>query len=130
MLDALIEVDAHKVQIALFYVGQRVGLLLWDGHSLHSDLSNRWPEALPPRRVLSDMQLALWSLPAVRSVLPSGWQVVEKTDGARQLLKDDGLYTSIKPVNEGAFEIAYSQAAWKLRVDSPGGMRPCATGVR
>lgn len=130
MLDALIEVDAHKVQIALFYIGQRVGLLLWDGSSLHSELSNRWPDALQPRRVLNDMQLALWPAPVVQSSLPNGWKLLEEADGSRQLLQDDSLHTSIKPIDEAAFEIAYGQAAWKLRVDSPGGMHPCATGVR
>ena len=130
MLDALIEVDAHKVQIALFYVGQRVGLLLWDGHSLHSELSSRRPDALLPRRVLNDMQLALWPHPVVQAALPSGWQVVEKIGGARQLLQDGRLHTSVTPIDAGAFEISYARAAWKLRVDSPGGMHPCETSVR
>jgi hypothetical protein len=125
-LDALLEVDAHNVRLALFHMGQRMGILLWDGQQLQTQLSRWWPAQLPPAQVLSDMQLALWPASAVVQALPEGWVLEEKGQGPTRHLAFQGQERiTIQAVGAQAFDIRYAPAAWQLHVASPGGMQPC-----
>lgn len=126
VLEALLEVDAHSVRLALLHMGQRMGVLLWDGQQLQTQLSRWWPAQLSPAQVLSDMQLALWPASAVVQALPEGWVLEEK--GLRQtrhLAFQGQERITVQAVGEQAFEIRYAPVAWQLHVASPGGMRPC-----
>ena len=125
MLDALLEVDGQSVRLALFHLGQRMGVLSWDGQQLQTQLSRWWPAQLLPAQVLSDMQLALWPAPAIAQALPAGWQVQEGGQG-RRLSYQSQLRVEVQPVGVDAFDIRYAPAAWGLHVASPGGMQPCA----
>lgn len=124
-LDALLEVDAQTVRLALFHLGQRMGVLRWDGTRLGTQLSPWWPAPLVPAQVLSDMQLALWPLAAIAPTLPPRWSVTE-ADGVRRLVHAGQTHVEVRRAGADAFEIVYPQAAWRLRIASPGGMQPCA----
>lgn len=127
-LDALLEVDAHSVRLALFHMGQRMGMLLWDGQQLQTQLSRWWPAQLPPAQVLSDMQLALWPASAVVQALPEGWVLEEKGQGQRQsrhVAFQGQERITVQAAGAQAFDIRYAPVAWQLHVASPGGMRPC-----
>lgn len=122
-LDALLEVDAQHVRLALFHMGQRMGVLDWDGHQLDTQLSRWWPSQLAPQQVISDMQLALWPAAVIANALPPGW-VIQEGDSTRRysykgeeriLVKTDG----------DALRIRYAPAVWELLVATPGGMQPC-----
>lgn len=123
-LDALLEVDAHSVRLALFHMGQRMGTLLWDGQQLQTQLSAWWPAQLPPAQVLSDMQLALWPASAVVQALPEGW-VLEEKGQVRHLAFQGQQRITIQAAGAQAFDIRYAPAAWQLHVASPSGMWPC-----
>jgi hypothetical protein len=128
-LDALLEVDAQTVRLALVHLGQRVGVIVWDGQQLQAELSRWWPAQLAPAQVLGDMQLALWPVDAIARDLPASWMLQEvgtPSGSARRLSHQGQTRVEIRPAGGDAFEILYAAGAWQLRVASPGGMRPCA----
>lgn len=123
-LEALLEVDAQQVQLALFHMGQRMGVLAWDGVQLRRDLSRWWPAQLEPEQVLSDLQLALWPAQSIRQALPATWSLEEIVSG-RRLLQAHEPRVQVMNMGGDRLEIRYPQGAWTLRIDSPGGMQPC-----
>lgn len=128
-LDALLEVDAQTVRLALVHLGQRVGVIVWDGQQLQAELSRWWPAQLAPAQVLGDMQLALWPVDAIARDLPASWMLQEvgtPSGSARRLSHQGQTRVEIRPAGSDGFEIVYVAGAWQLRVASPGGMRPCA----
>ncbi len=126
VLEALLEVDTQQVQLAVFHLGQRMGVLRWDGATLDTELSRWWPAQLPPAQVLSDLQMALWPLKAVSQALSPPWSV-QQLEAVRVFAKDGVPYAEIKALDTNALQIRYAQGGWSLRVDSPGGMRLCAS---
>ena len=84
-LEALLEVDAQAVRLAIFHMGQRMGTVVWDGVQLDAQLSRWWPAQLKPAQVLSDMQLALWPASAVQQGLPALWSLEASAQGRRLL---------------------------------------------
>ena len=128
-LDALLEVDTQTVRLALVHLGQRVGVIVWDGQQLQTELSRWWPAQLAPAQVLGDMQLALWPVDAIARDLPASWMLQEvgtPSGSARRLSHQGQTRVEIRPAGSDGFEIVYAAGAWQLRVASPGGMRPCA----
>ena len=128
-LEALLEVDAQQVQLALFHMGQRMGTLVWNGQQLHTDLSRWWPQVLQPEQVLSDMQLALWPVQAVRQALPADWRM-DENHSARSLSDKLQERISVIKTSAHALEIVYAPAGWRLRIESPGGMQPCTASTQ
>lgn len=124
-LDAMLEVDASMVRLALFHMGQRMGTLMWDGQQLHADLSRWWPDVLKPAQVLSDMQLALWPLDVVQLALPEGWEIEENNSWRRLLYKRERRIL-IQKINVNTLEITYAPAGWRLRIESADDTQPCA----
>jgi len=128
-LDALLEVDTQTVRLALVHLGQRVGVIVWDGRQLQAELSRWWPAQLAPAQVLGDMQLALWPVDAIARDLPASWMLQEvgtPSGSARRLSHQGQTRVEIRAAGSDGFEIVYAAGAWQLRVASPGGMRPCA----
>lgn len=128
-LEALLEVDAQTARLALVHLGQRVGMIVWDGQQLQAELSRWWPAQLAPAQVLGDMQLALWPTDAIARALPASWMLEEvgsSSGSARRLSHQGQTRVEIRPAGSDGFEIVYAAGAWQLRVASPGGMHPCA----
>jgi len=123
-LDAMLEVEASTVKLALFHTGQRMGALTWDGERLHTDLSRWWPAVLQPAQVLSDMQLALWPAEVVQTALPKDWHIEENASWRRLLYKREGRIL-IQKISANVLEIAYMPANWRLRIESAEDVQPC-----
>ncbi|MGK2942112.1 MAG: DUF3261 domain-containing protein [Immundisolibacter sp.] len=92
-------VDAHPDSLAvvgLDALGQRWFSLHHDGRTLESRLSPQAPAQLNPRRILADMQLALWPLAALQQALAgSTWQVTEPAPATRRLRRDGRLVAEV-----------------------------------
>ena len=96
--------------------GQRYSPRVTTGRRSHAEESVRARELDP--RVLADMQLALWPLPAVQTAFRErGYSVSEPFAGVRRLMRDDKLlaevhYTGADPWNGRlwfvSFEFDYS----------------------
>lgn len=86
-LQCALQADAGAViLIAIGALGQRAFSLHYDGVKLDAQASPYAPQGLPPERVLSDVQLALWPLPAWQERLRgSDWTISEPAPGTREL---------------------------------------------
>lgn len=70
-VDAYLEIDAESLRLATLAGGQ-VGLgIEWDGKELRARRAEWMPESVDPAQVLSDVQLALWPITALRAALPA-----------------------------------------------------------
>ncbi len=87
-MDALLEVDAGEVRLAVQAMGQSGVRLQWDGQQLHEQRAAWLPAAVRSERVLDDLQFALWPTERIRAVLPAGWTIED--DGRERRLMQDG----------------------------------------
>jgi hypothetical protein len=119
VLRTAIEVTPGRLQVVgVTSTGQRLFTASYDGKTIDAQKSPFVPEKLDPERVLADMQLALWPLPAVQAVFRErGLDVNETFPGVRRLLRGDALlaevhYASADPWNGRlwlvSFEFGYS----------------------
>lgn len=115
-LQALLEVDAQHVRLALTHWGQVLASLVWDGQSLQVHKGRHLPEQVLPERVLSDLQLALWPAQAVRQALPQGWTLRVASDGTRVLLHQQVVHITVQLTAMNVVEMEYVEAGWKLQV--------------
>lgn len=83
-LDTLLEMDASSVRMAAFALGQRVMTLAWDGTALTSERHALLPAEVDAAYVLRDVQWMYAPLEALRTILPTGWQLDER--GAERIL--------------------------------------------
>lgn len=88
-LRCLVEVTPVRTRvIGLTALGQRVFSIEHDGDGLRAGRAAFAPEQIAPERILGDIQLAFWPLPALRAAVePAGWHVVEPRPGLRRLLR-------------------------------------------
>lgn len=70
--------------VGLTPFGQRLISLLWDGRQLVEERDSHVPRSVQGKRILRDMQLIYWPLPALRTVLPPNWRV-EQENGVRRV---------------------------------------------
>jgi hypothetical protein len=119
VLRTAIEVGVGKLDVVgVTATGQRLFTASYDGKSIDAQKSPFVPDKLDPERVLADMQLALWPLPAVQAAFGGrGLTVSEPFAGVRRLLRGDALlaevhYASADPWNGRlwlvSFEFDYS----------------------
>lgn len=83
-MDALLEVDAEQISLAVQAAGQSALVLHWDGNQLQEQRAPWLPAQVRGERVLSDLQLSYWPAQAIRAALPAGWTLDEE-QGIRRL---------------------------------------------
>jgi hypothetical protein len=123
-LSTAIELDAATLKVVgLTATGQRLFTASWDGNVVSAQKSAFVPESVDPERVLADVQLALWPLPAVRQAFSqSGLEVTEPFAGVRRLRRGDALiaevhYASADPWN-GRLWFVNFQHDYSLTIDT------------
>lgn len=94
-VDALVEVDADVVRVVLHQQGQVVLRLDWDGRMLREQRGPGAPETLVAARVLSDLQLVHWPVPAIRAALPPGWRL-QAAPARRELWQGDACVATVE----------------------------------
>lgn len=88
--------DAGLEVVGVTATGQRLFSARYDGTKITADKSPFVPASLDPARVLADMQLALWPLPAVQAAFRErGFSVSEPFAGVRRLMRDDQLLAEV-----------------------------------
>ena len=76
-LDVALEADAVSVRMAVLQFGRTLARLEWDGRQLTRTLAPGWTDAGMADRVLNDLQLVWWPASAIRSALPTDWNLTE-----------------------------------------------------
>jgi len=117
-IEVQVEVDGHHARMAMLAMGQVAAKLDWDGATLEETRAPWWPAQVAGSRILSDLQLAYWPLPAIQAALPAGWSVAE-ADGVRELRQGGELVTTVARSREGlALEIDQRRAPYHLSIAS------------
>jgi len=84
-MQGALEVTPQSLRmVGLTPFGQRLITLLWDGQQLQEERAAQLPQTVQGERILGDVQLIYWPLPALRAVLPAGWRV-EQENGVRRV---------------------------------------------
>jgi hypothetical protein len=83
-LEALLEMDAQSLRLAVIAMGQRVLTVQWDGERLKATRNEHVPAAIDAVHVLRDVQLLYWPAEAIRTQLPTAWSI-DDTAGLRTL---------------------------------------------
>ncbi len=114
--------DAFTV-VGLDALGQRWFSLHHDGRALETRLGPQAPQQLDPRRVLADLQLALWPLAALQQALAgSAWQVSEPAPATRRLRRDGRLVAEVHYAGtdpwQGQLWLSNFQTGYTLSVES------------
>lgn len=119
-LDALLEVDADEVRLAVQALGQSGVRLQWDGSTLQQQRAPWLPASVRGERVLDDLQFVLWPLAAVRAAMPAGWEVED--DGRERRLLHDGrawlVMTRMSPTQASLHNLA---EGYRLDIQTVGG---------
>ena len=123
-LRTAIQIDAAGLKlVGVTATGQRLFTARWDGTSISAERGPFVPDSIDPQRVLADMQLALWPLPAVESAFrQTGLEVTEPFAGVRRLRRGDVLiaevhYASPDPWN-GRLWFVNFQYDYSLTIDT------------
>jgi hypothetical protein len=123
-LSTAIELDAANLKVVgLTATGLRLFSASWNGAIVSAQKSPFVPDNVDPERVLADVQLALWPLPAVQQAFgKAGFEVTEPFAGVRRLRRGDALvaevhYASADPWN-GRLWFVNFQYDYSLTIDT------------
>lgn len=103
-LQCAVGVSAAETVLSCFTaLGQRVFQLRHDGQTVRAEsaaqTAGAGSEGIPPERILADLQLAYWPLPALVAAFESapgaGWQVTEPATGLRRLRRNGALHAEV-----------------------------------
>ncbi len=116
-IDALLEVDATSVRLAVLNAGQTAARLEWDGMQLTVIRAPWLPAAIQGERILSDLQLMLWPADAIRAALPARWTL---TDGpsARALRHDGAAVIEVAYPTPTRSVLTHLRDGYRLSVES------------
>jgi hypothetical protein len=96
-LQSFVSITPERIAVSGFTaLGQPVFVVEYDGRDLRAESAG--PETLPPQRLLADLQLALWPLPALQAAAAaagSAWQITEPAPGTRRVRHGDELLAEI-----------------------------------
>jgi hypothetical protein len=116
-VDALLEVDAKQVRLAMQALGQSAMTLRWDGSKLDEQRADWLPPVLNGERVLFDLQLVLWPAPVIRAALPPGW-TLQESGGGRQLLQGETEVARVAYPAEGHAVLTQARDHYRLDIES------------
>jgi len=96
-LQCVLTVEPQRVSIVgLNALGLRAFTIGYDGTRIDEQRAPQVPAAVGGTRLLDDVQLVYWPLPALQAVLvPAGWTVVEPFAGTRRLLRGESLVAEV-----------------------------------
>jgi len=119
-LDALLEVDARDVRLAVQAMGRTGVTLQWDGVQLSEQRAAWLPAAVRGARVLDDVQFSLWPVEVVRAALPPGWTLAD--DGrTRELLHGGRAWLVRERVNATTLQVRNVAEGYDLTIESVAG---------
>jgi hypothetical protein len=117
-LDVMLEAEPGAVRLALLANGQTAARLEWDGVQLKETRAPWLPAVVSSERVLSDLQLVLWPIEAIRGALPAGWSLRSDAQGGRSLLNLGEEVTSVRYPTPSRAELTQRRDGYSLIVES------------
>lgn len=120
-LDAQLEIDPARVQLAGFALGQRILSLSWDGKALTSQRHPLLPAEIDEKRILRDIQLVYWPAAAIQAALPPGWTLTESPERRALLFNTQTMVEIIyqaRPRQTGSAEFLNKAEHYRLMIES------------
>lgn len=124
VFQCVVDVDAQRLSIiGLSGHGQRWFSLRHDGHSLATESTAQAPGALDPRRIVADLQLALWPLSALqRAFAGSVWEVSQPSPATRRLRRQGRLIAEVHYAGadpwQGTLWLSNFESGYALTIES------------
>ncbi|WP_397572591.1 DUF3261 domain-containing protein [Silanimonas sp.] len=115
--DAMLEVDADGLRLAVLAAGQVALTLHWREGVLDQQRADWLPPQLDGERVLQDLQFALWPVEALQRAAPQGWQVVER-GAVREIAFAGRPVVVIQQRDAGRFTLERRDDGYRLDVQS------------
>lgn len=115
-LQALLEVDAREVRLAVEALGQSGVRLRWDGQRLDMRRADWLPPQVRAERVLDDLQFAFWPAEHIRAALPRGWSF-EQNGAQRRLLQGGRVRLQLDDIGQ-ALLLDNRAEGYRLRIRS------------
>lgn len=119
-LEALLEVDAAQVRLAVQALGQAGVRLTWDGQALQQQRAPWLPPQVQGERVLSDLQFTLWPIEAIRAALPVPW-TLDAAGNERRLLRDGVVWLVVVDEGAGRYRLDNRADGYRLLIESADG---------
>jgi Protein of unknown function (DUF3261) len=116
-LDVLLEADPDRVQLAMISMGRVAARLSWDGAELTETRASGVPSEVSASRILSELQLTLWPVPAIRAALPPGWQI-DEAGGVRTLRERGEVVAVVTRLGPGVVEFDQRRDHYRLTIES------------
>ena len=116
-LEALLEVDASEVRLALLTMGRVAARLIWDGRKLTEQHSAGWPSHVSAARILTDLQFVHWPPDVIAAALPHGW-VLHDADGLRELRWHESLIASARTAGAASIDLDNWADGYHMRIVS------------
>lgn len=120
-LDTLLEVQPDRLRLAALAWGKRILTLEWDGVQLQTQRHIPLPAQLDEKRILRDIQLAYWPLPALQAALPKGWTLQDDGTQRRLLWQGEPMVTvrnQMTPPWLGRTELHNHKEGYRLTLDN------------
>jgi hypothetical protein len=120
-LDAQLEIDPARVQLAGFALGQRILTLSWDGEAMTSQRHPLLPAEIDEKRILRDIQLVYWPAAAIQAALPPGWTITDAPDRRALLFNTQTMVEIIYqagPRRAGQAEFLNKAEHYRLMIES------------
>lgn len=121
LIEVLLQIEPEQVRLAGFTLGMRILTLEWDGQKLQSWRHPRVPDFIDGERVLRDVQFTYWPSPAIRAMLPPGWDIID-VPRQRMLLLDGQTAMLIRysqePHWDARAELENYAEGYRLAIDS------------
>ncbi|HKY91720.1 MAG TPA: DUF3261 domain-containing protein [Nevskiaceae bacterium] len=96
VIQGVLVVDAAEIRfVALDATGQRLFGVRYDGATSTVEPGRATVDDLPPERLLADVQLAYWPLPALQAAAKDGWTYAEPAPQTRRLTRDGRLVAEV-----------------------------------
>ena len=122
-LRTALQVDNAVIKlVGVTATGQRLFTAAYDGQSVSAERGVFVPADIEPERVLADMQLALWPLPALREALGGAYEVSEPFAGVRRLKRSGRLVAEVHYASDdpwvGRLWLVSFEHGYSLTVDT------------
>ena len=116
-LEALLEVDADELRLALLALGQVAARLRWDGRELTEQYAVGWPSHVSGERILTDLQFVHWPPDAIAAALPQGWELSDES-GLRELRWHERLIASARTEDPASIALDNWADGYHMRIVS------------
>ena len=114
-LNCVVAVTQQNITIVgMTALGLRAFTVKFDGEHVTAEAQAAVPQAMPPERLVNDLQLVYWPLATLKKALArSDWQVSEPAPFTRRLRRGDRL---IAEVHYSAVD-AWNSRAWLVNLE-------------